>query len=468
MSEQQLSHEHRTSYPLWVEGIEEIRPRSTQRSEFTPAEMAVVVSGYIDYLESTKTRDLAILPVVTARNSDAQQLLAEYDPAEDGRLYDYLSDVGAARARSNDGGDKHALNILMFLENAAEAFAGAKKGKERLAAIALYNNSVLTTIQQMEKPVDTAPMYEGHPIDTPQENSTQERGPIPSGTDAPDVAHARDAVNAAYASGTPEATQPAAERDTSDQQVLERVFGAAKGHTAVHTDLPPSEGRTFVINGEAVQDYHRTGFATLGDNPNGLNLHFETPIRDMRGATLSRHKRTDAGVESITFGNAFDETIVQVPHRERGMFGHRKITTRRQIVERPRKIKNPLTGTMEKARYVRYEFTGQSTEQSRQKESFAYHTVSRRPGNMLAVTVELPESIANELQRRIIARPQLAREFSKQFTASDRTGLTEADWNGSSSTAKCFRVGPPYELVDPAWGISMIDADANTIKKLSF
>ena len=239
-------------------------------------------------------------------------------------------------------------------------------------------------------------------------------------------------------------------------KILADVLRASEGRTLVHTDMPAHDGRPLVRRGEP--DYGvNSGFQTLGDRADSEYNGVAVNARNNRFNIPS----DKVAIESV-FTKHLQEPVYedqQVETRE-GFFG-RKVTTRTEQVkvgEQDVTMRNPITGEDEPAVEFVYQFKSNGP-----KVDHVYPTNSGRPGNMLVVNIQLPESIAQQLVTAAKENPDVARQLAKKLTVSDRTGITQHDWEvGNTDQGKHFKVEPPYDTLPKDWTMGFYDEDTKT------
>jgi hypothetical protein len=86
-----------------------------------------------------------------------------------------------------------------------------------------------------------------------------------------------------------------------------------------------------------------------------------------------------------------------------------------------------------------------------QSQDLQYHCRDNRTGNVLAVSVVMPESVARELEQKGRTNPKLIRAVAEQAVL-EVCGISEQSWSKDSQPTPDQPVRPPYEAWAAASG----------------
>jgi hypothetical protein len=267
-----------------------------------------------------------------------------------------------------------------------------------------------------------------------------------------------------------EATQTA--RRTVEQahnmELFAKVVAQAKGKTDINVDTSTVE---------------RTGYQHVGDAPK--SAPGQRPAALFPEMFMNKELRTSSSTgwrkernEVVSF-TELEELKTQTVEREveqvkSGAFGRKKTVTTKQTEtevvpgsEHPVMVENIHTGKKEPAVRFRYQFRyghaahsatyaprdGGDAELPRYRE---FH--GPRGGQNVLVGVDLPQSVAAQLQEQIAKDPKAARELVEQLVLQNNDGnggITEKYWRGSPEGGH-NPIRPPYDELPADWPITTI------------
>lgn len=233
-------------------------------------------------------------------------------------------------------------------------------------------------------------------------------------------------------------------------ELFNDIVGIGKNNTQLHTDV-------------------LRGFMDLGDGmPANRKLAYIP--EGFREVYKRDHKATDWRQElneTIMFSDVIerDEREVTVRQQTRGRFGltHTTEHAKTEAVpgsERPKMIRNELTGNTEPAVRFRYNFNLRSNHASaavNKGELPDYREFGgHRNGQTVSTCVELPKSIADRLQSQVRDDPTSVRLLVENLFLSNNDGsMTEEHWRQGRKDVG-HPVRPPYEQLPPDWTIAVI------------
>jgi hypothetical protein len=232
-------------------------------------------------------------------------------------------------------------------------------------------------------------------------------------------------------------------------ELFGRIVSSTKNKTQLETDV--IDGFRFVGDGPKEQKHIGAGIPRIKELE--------------RGTDWRQHPN-----EAVSFTELVepDEVQVHVPGRtERGRFG-KKIETPSTFESQPnpnagraKMIHNEVTGQDEPAVRFRYQFS-YSMQAIASRELPAYKEFrGSRPGQHLLLGVDLPKSLADQLQARLKTDPRSVRGLVQQLFLENNDGsVTQEYWLQGGDSQHPVR--PPYEALPQDWNITMISGRETT------
>lgn len=158
-----------------------------------------------------------------------------------------------------------------------------------------------------------------------------------------------------------------------------------------------------------------------------------------------------------------DTQTVTTEHVTTGRLGrtHKTESTSTEVVpgsEHPKLIRNEITGQDEPAVRFRYRFmygikTSQQDGLPKYREFGGY-----RGGQHVHASVELPKSVADELQEQVRQNPSTARAIAEKLFLSNSDGtMTEEFWRSGREGVN-HPIRPPYEQLPTDWTVAVVTA----------
>jgi len=254
------------------------------------------------------------------------------------------------------------------------------------------------------------------------------------------------------------------ERESQARRDIEREFAQD-----LINDIVTGYPDAVQIHGETRRGLKSYGNVELDGDRNAANRLWNR-IKQMKLFPDDRRETdvTKLPVEMVAFTPA-TETIYKdevIPGRKRTLF--RKGTPDRirkvPVGERQAAMVNALTGETESAEYVDYTFNprGRANELAREGKMPEYREIGGvRLGNMVAMRLKLPKSVARQLKAAVEKNPDVIRELLDKsvMNQADGTDMNEELWNPKEKSAMYGHGRPPYEELPEGWKLFMLESD---------
>lgn len=234
-------------------------------------------------------------------------------------------------------------------------------------------------------------------------------------------------------------------------ELFDDIVTFSKNKTQLHTD----------VSG---------GFKNIGDGPEAGRTLARLP-QPFTGAYKNDHKnivdwRQELN-ETVVFSDVIEQDSRQVTRQQqqKGRFGRvhtTEVITTEAVPgsERPKLIRNEVTGQDESTVRFRYNFdlrSGSTSQGVRNGELPDYREFGGyRSGQVLHCSVDLPKSVADQLQQQVKKDPASVRTLVEKLSLSNNDGrLNQDDWfNGHEGFGNPIR--PPYEKLPKDWNMAIV------------